>query len=60
LSPVIGYDKAAQVAHHAMEHDLSLRDAALQLGVVSAEDFDRIVDAETMVHPHVASLYRQQ
>jgi fumarate hydratase, class II len=60
LSPVIGYDKAAQVAHHAMEHDLSLRDAALQLGVVSAEEFDRVVDPATMVHPHVASLYRRR
>jgi fumarate hydratase class II len=55
LSPVIGYDKASQVAHHAMDHDLSLRDAALQLGAVSAEEFDRIVDPAAMVHPHVAS-----
>jgi fumarate hydratase class II len=55
LSPVIGYDKASQVAHHALEHDLSLKDAALQLGVVSAEEFDRIVDPMQMVHPHVAS-----
>jgi fumarate hydratase class II len=55
LSPVIGYDKASQVAHHAMDHDLSLRDAALQLGVVSAEEFDQVVDPATMVHPHVAS-----
>jgi len=55
LSPVIGYDKASQVAHYAMDHDLSLRDAALQLGAVSAEEFDRIVDPSAMVHPHVAS-----
>jgi fumarate hydratase class II len=55
LSPVIGYDKASQVAHHALDHDLSLKEAALQLGVVSAEEFDRIVDPATMVHPHVAS-----
>jgi fumarate hydratase class II len=49
LSPVIGYDKAAHLAHYAMDHDLSLRDAALQLGVVSAEEFDRLVDPAAMV-----------
>jgi fumarate hydratase class II len=54
LSPVTGYDKAAQVAHHAFEHDLTLREAALQLGVISAEEFDRIVDPAAMVHPHEA------
>src|SRR6185295_12403557 len=31
LAPVIGYDKAAQIAHHALNHDLSLKQAALQL-----------------------------
>jgi fumarate hydratase, class II len=55
LSPVIGYDKASHVAHHALEHDLSLKDAALQLGVISAEEFDRIVDPMQMVHPQVTS-----
>lgn len=54
LSPVIGYDKASQVAHHALDHDLSLREAALELGAISADEFDRIVDPATMVHPHVA------
>jgi fumarate hydratase, class II len=54
LSPVIGYDKASQVAHHALDHDLPLREAALQLGFISAEEFDRIVDPAAMVHPHVA------
>jgi fumarate hydratase class II len=51
LSPVIGYDKASKIAHHALEHDLTLKDAALQLGFVSEEDFDRIVDPIKMVHP---------
>jgi fumarate hydratase class II len=54
LSPVIGYDKASKVAHHALDHDLSLREAALELGVISADEFDRIVDPAAMVHPHVA------
>jgi fumarate hydratase class II len=54
LSPVIGYDKASKVAHHALEHDLTLKEAALQLGVVSAAEFDRIVDPRKMVKPYVA------
>jgi fumarate hydratase, class II len=54
LSPVIGYDKASQVAHYALDHDLTLKDAALQLGWVTAEEFDRIVDPRKMVTPYVA------
>ena len=54
LSPVIGYDKASQIAHHAMDHDLTLKEAALQLGFVSETDFDRIVDPKKMVTPSVA------
>ncbi len=54
LSPVIGYDKASRIAHHAMDHDQTLRDAALELGFVTAEEFDRIVDPARMVHPYVA------
>jgi fumarate hydratase class II len=34
LSPGHGYDKASQIAHHAFEHDLTLRQAALTLGYV--------------------------
>jgi fumarate hydratase, class II len=37
LSPIIGYDKASQVAHYALDHDLTLKDAALKLGFVTAE-----------------------
>ena len=48
LAPVIGYDKASQVAHHALDHDVTLRDAALQLGFVTAEEFDRLVDPKKM------------
>jgi len=54
LSPVIGYDKASQTAHYALDHDLTLKDAALALRVVSAEEFDRIVDPRKMVKPYVA------
>jgi fumarate hydratase class II len=54
LSPVIGYDKASKVAHYALDHDLTLKEAALQLGAVSAAEFDRIVDPQKMVKPYVA------
>jgi fumarate hydratase class II len=55
LAPVIGYDKASKIAHHAMEHDLTLKTAALELGFVSEADFDRVVDPRRMVHPYVAA-----
>ena len=55
LAPVIGYDKASRIAHHAMEHDLSIKAAALQLGFVTEAEFDRIVDPKKMVKPYVAS-----
>jgi fumarate hydratase class II len=54
LAPVIGYDKAAEIAHHAMEKDLTLKAAAMELGYVSEEDFDRIVDPAKMVRPDAA------
>jgi fumarate hydratase class II len=53
LVPAIGYDKASQIAHHAMEHDLTLREAALALGFVTEADFDRIVDPRKMIAPSV-------
>jgi fumarate hydratase class II len=55
LAPVIGYDKASKIAHHAMEHDLTLKAAALQLGFVSEDEFDRVVDPAKMVKPYVAA-----
>lgn len=51
LSPAIGYDKAAQVAHLAQDEGLSLKEAALKLGFISAEDFDRLVDPYKMAYP---------
>jgi fumarate hydratase class II len=55
LVPVIGYDKASKIAHHAMEHDVTLKEAALQLGYVSEAEFDRIVDPAKMVKPYIAT-----
>ena len=51
LSPHIGYDKAAKVAHTAHHEKIGLREAALKLGYLSAEDFDRWVRPENMTHP---------
>ncbi len=55
LSPVVGYDKASKIAHYADDHDLTLREAALKLGFVTPEEFDRVVDPSKMVHPYVAT-----
>jgi fumarate hydratase, class II len=54
LSPIIGYDKSSQIAHYAMDHDLTLKAASLKLGFVTEEEFDRVVDLKQMVMPHVA------
>jgi fumarate hydratase, class II len=55
LAPVIGYDKSSKIAHHAMEHDLTLKQAALELGFVDEQTFDRVVDPVKMVKPYVAA-----
>ncbi len=54
LSPLIGYDKSSKIAHYAIDNDLTLKEAALKLGFVSEEEFDRIVDPIKMVRPYVA------
>jgi fumarate hydratase class II len=54
LSPVIGYDKASKIAHYALDNDLSLKQAALKLGFVTEEEFDRVVDPAKMVHAYIA------
>jgi fumarate hydratase class II len=43
LSPVIGYDKAAEISYYAIDHDLTLKQAALDKGV-SEDLYDRVVD----------------
>ena len=54
LSPVIGYDKSSKIAHYALDNDLTLKQAALKLGFVTEDEFDRVVDPAKMVHPYVA------
>jgi len=54
LSPVIGYDKASKIAHYALDNDLTLKAAALKLGFVTEDEFNRVVDPLKMVRPYVA------
>jgi fumarate hydratase, class II len=51
LNPHIGYDKAAKIAKNAHAKGLTLRESALELGFVTAEQFDQWVKAEDMVGP---------
>ena len=51
LNPIIGYDKAAQVAKKAHKERTTLREAALALGYLSAEEFDRAIVPSEMTHP---------
>ena len=51
LAPKIGYDKAAEIAKTAHKRGTTLKEEALRLGYVSAEDFDAIVRPEKMIGP---------
>jgi fumarate hydratase class II len=52
LNPVIGYDKAAKIARKAHSEGLTLRDAAIASGFISADDFDKQVRPEEMIGPN--------
>lgn len=49
LNPVLGYDRAAAIAHDAMAHGTTLRAAALASGLIDATTFDRVVDPRAML-----------
>jgi fumarate hydratase class II len=51
LAPHIGYDRAAEIAKKAHREGTTLKEAALALGYVSAEDFERWVRPEAMIRP---------
>ena len=55
LSPVIGYDQAAVISYYAIDHNLTLKEAALAKGV-SEELFDRVVDPAALTHPGSADI----
>ena len=53
LSPVIGYDRASEIAHKAFDENKTLREAAIETGYIRAEEFDKIVVPANMVgNPH--------
>ncbi len=51
LSPVIGYDKSAKLAHTAYEDGTTLREACLKLGFLTGDEFDKHVIPQKMTHP---------
>jgi fumarate hydratase class II len=51
LAPKIGYDNAAKVAKEAHARGTTLREEAVRLGFVSAQEFDRLVQPDKMTHP---------
>lgn len=53
LNPVIGYDKAATIAKKAYQEDTNLRDAAIALGYLTGEEFDKAINPKKMVYPHL-------
>ncbi|AIK39932.1 fumarate hydratase, class II [Bacillus pseudomycoides] len=51
LNPHIGYENAAKIAKHAHKEGLTLKEAALQSGLLTEEQFDEIVDPKKMIAP---------
>ena len=51
LNPLIGYDKAAEVAKKAHKEGTTLRESAVALGYLTGEQFDEAVRPESMTHP---------
>ncbi len=51
LTPKVGYDKAAQIAHTAHVEHTSLREAAMKLGYLTGEEFDQLMKPERMTRP---------
>ncbi|BCS88974.1 class II fumarate hydratase [Pseudodesulfovibrio sediminis] len=52
LAPAIGYESAASIAHHAHETGQTLKESALELGLVTEKEFDQIMVPEKMTRPH--------
>ncbi len=51
LNPKIGYDNAAKIAKTAHQEGISLREAAIKLGLLTGEEFDKAVVPERMTRP---------
>ena len=52
LSPEIGYDNAAKAAHKALQENLTLKEACLQMQLIDSDKFDIIVDPSKMTKPN--------
>ena len=53
LAPVIGYDKAAEVAKKSLKEDKTLRQVVQEMGLMSDEELDEIIDFAKMTAPNV-------
>jgi len=51
LAPAIGYDNAAKIAKAAHKNGTTLREEALKSGLVTADEYDRLVRPEKMIAP---------
>jgi fumarate hydratase class II len=51
LNPHVGYDNAARIAKNAHKRGISLRESAIELGLLTGEQFDEFVKPEEMTHP---------
>ena len=51
LAPKVGYDNAAKIAKSALKNKTTLKFEATKTGLVSAEEFDKIVDPKKMTYP---------
>jgi fumarate hydratase, class II len=60
LAPVIGYDKAAQTAHKAHQDETTLKEACMDLGYLTEEEFDKIIQPQQMAHPHAEKFGKNQ
>ncbi len=54
LTPILGYDRAAEIAKKAHREGLTLKAAAVTMGYLTAEEFERYVRPEQMISPHLA------
>ena len=52
LSPKIGYDNASKIAKSAHKNETTLKEEAVKSGLISAKDYDKIVDPKKMIKPY--------
>jgi fumarate hydratase class II len=55
LNTHIGYDRAAKIAKHAYEKNITLKESAITLNILSEKDFDKLVNPADMIAPNKKS-----